>query len=60
MYSCTYTGYLRWYDSQGKEWRNIYGLDEFNDYPTCYLNQRTVDGIVNYDGNLVVRDGSTV
>ncbi|CAD5333482.1 unnamed protein product [Arabidopsis thaliana] len=43
-----------WYDSQGKEWRNIYRLDEFTDYPTWYLNQRTVDGIVNYDGNLVV------
>ncbi|KAG7548543.1 Kelch repeat type 1 [Arabidopsis suecica] len=39
--------------SKGKEWREIYGLYEFNDYPTWYSKKRTAQGIVNYGGKLI-------
>ncbi|CAL9224235.1 unnamed protein product, partial [Arabidopsis halleri] len=54
MYSCTYVGSLMWYDSEGREWREIKGSNEFNVGLTWYLKKRSVHGIVNYGGKLVV------
>ncbi|EFH44968.1 hypothetical protein ARALYDRAFT_916346 [Arabidopsis lyrata subsp. lyrata] len=54
MYSCTYVGSLMWYDFEGREWREIKGLNEFNVGLTWYLKKRSVHGIVNYGGKLVV------
>ncbi|CAH8277536.1 unnamed protein product [Arabidopsis lyrata] len=54
MYSCTYVGSLMWYDSEGREWREIKGLDEFTVCLTSYLKRMYVHGIVNYGGKLVV------
>ncbi|KAG7543891.1 Kelch-type beta propeller [Arabidopsis thaliana x Arabidopsis arenosa] len=54
MYSCTYSGSLLWYDSEGREWREIKGLDVFNVCLTWYFKKMHVHGIVNYVGKLVV------
>lgn len=38
MYSCTYSGCLRWYDYEAKEWREIKGLEylrEDRTYEEC-------------------------
>lgn len=54
MYSHTYSRYLKWYDSEARDWRKIKGLEELHDHPTRGLRKGQVLKLVNYGKKLVV------